>query len=601
MIIDRRDIDFLVDWLNIEAQFQRDRFSDFAMEDIGAVFDLAERISEQELATHLRAGDTHEPRLEGETVVVLPQVANAVKQIADAGLFGTVFDADHGGMQLPFTVHACTLGILMAGNIGTASFGLLTAANARLITAFGTAKQIEAFALPQIAGSAMGTMCLSEPHAGSSLADIRTRAQFDGTDELGERYRIFGNKMWISGGDQDFSDNVMHLVLAKTTNDDGTLAAGTRGISLFLAPKILPDGSRNDVFVAGLNHKMGYRALPNCALNFGEGAAKPNGQPGAIAWRIGEVGQGLPQMFQMMNEARISVGLGSAMLACRGYQMSLAYARDRRQGRVVGVQSDEQMPIIEHADVRRMLLCQKTISHGALALVLYCARLLDDEMTCESAEERDEAALLLAFLTPIAKAWPSEWAQDSLHAAIQVLGGAGYTRDFEVELLYRDNRLNPIHEGTTGIQAWDLVGRKLRKDNGHGFALLRTRIQSTIHQAENIVSLTQFAQSLAEALRVVEKSVARILEQSDDRIANSHATPFLYAIGHLVVGWLWLDQACHAQSKLEAPPPTDKSFLQGRISANAYFAQYELPKVSAWLSPVLADARLLLEIDGEQL
>jgi alkylation response protein AidB-like acyl-CoA dehydrogenase len=601
MIHDRRDLDFLFDWLRIDHLLARDRFSALGTDDISAIFDLAERISTNDLAPHLRDGDTIEPHLDGDTVVVLPQVADAVRRIAEAGLFSTVFDADYGGMQLPFVVHAAALGILMAGNVATASFPLLTMANARVLTSFGTKAQIEAFTLPQIGGTAMGTMCLSEPHAGSSLGDIRTRAEFDGSDALGERYRLFGSKMWISGGDQNFSDNILHLVLAKTANDDGSLIAGSRGISLFLAPKFLPDGTRNDVFVSGLNHKLGYRAIPNCALNFGEGSAKPKGRGGAVAWRIGEVGQGLPQMFQMMNEARISVGLGGAMLACRGYQMALAYAKERRQGRVIGALSHEQAPIIEHADVRRMLLSQKAISQGALSLVLYCARLLDDEMTCKSETERDEAARLLAFLTPIAKTWPSEWAQDSLNAAIQIHGGAGFTRDFEIELLYRDNRLNPIHEGTTGIQGWDLVGRKLRKDKGDGFGLLRTRILATISKAETTTGLQDGAGMLADVLAKVESSVAKLLAEPDDRVANSHATPLLFALGHLVVGWLWLDQAWLANAKLNGPDPVDADFLNGRRAANAYFTQYELPKVRGWLEPILSGSRLLLDTAPDQL
>ena len=600
MIVDRRDFEFLFCWLKLDELLRRERFADHDADSIEAVLGLAERIAEKELATHLRASDLTEPRLaEDGSVIVLPAVADAVRLMSEAGLFSTVFDAEHGGLQLPNLVHAATLGILMSGNLATASFVLLTGGNARLLTTYATAAQLAAFAAPQIAGTAMGTMCLSEPHAGSSLADIGTRAVADGEDAQGSRFRISGNKMWISGGDHDITSNIVHLVLAKVVGPDGELAPGTDGISLFVVPKILPSGEQNDIAVAGLNHKMGYRGLPNCALNFGEGRFMPEGKAGAVGWLIGKIGQGLPQMFQMMNEARISVGLAGAMLACRGYQMSLDYARERLQGRLAGANGGLQVPIIQHADVRRMLLAQKAISQGALGLVLYSARLLDDEKTAPTAQARTEAGQLLSLLTPVTKTWPSEWAQLSLHHALQIHGGAGYTRDFEIEQLYRDNRLNPIHEGTTGIQGLDLLGRKVRKDRGRIFATLSARIQATQDKAAPNALLQPAALALAAAQAVVGQAVAVLLGEPDDRRALAHATPFLFAFGHLVVGWLWLDQAIAAQALLNgedatARPFLARPFLEGRIRACRYFAETELPKVAAWLAPVLAGSDLVL-------
>lgn len=447
----------------------------------------------------------------------------------------------------------------------------------------------------------MGTMCLSELHAGSSLADIRTRAVADGHDDFGERFRLSGSKMWISGGDQDVSENIIHLVLAKTVDAAGKTLAGTGGISLFVAPKILPDGSRNDIAVAGLNHKMGYRGLPNCALNFGEGRFRPHGSEGAIGWLIGEVGKGLPQMFHMMNEARVSVGLAGAMLACRGYQMSLDYARERRQGRVTGIASSEQVAIIEHADVRRMLLAQKAMSQGALALVLFSARLLDDEETAPAEAVRSEAADLLALLTPVTKSWPSEWAQVSLHHALQIFGGAGHTRDLEIEQLYRDNRLNPIHEGTTGIQAIDLVGRKIRREEGVTIRRLIGRIRTLIDSVEDTSDLFDAAHILREALGHIEDAVAALLAQPDDRRALANATPFLFAFGHLVVGWLWLEQALAAAEKRDSTSgEADRAFLSARIRTCNYFAETELPKIAAWLKPVMAGSALALDMPLDQ-
>jgi alkylation response protein AidB-like acyl-CoA dehydrogenase len=458
-------MDFLLrDWLNISALLDRPRFAAHSADSIDAIMALAQDLAERELVPLLRPSDIEEPSMDVDgRVRVLPAVARAVQLLSEAGLFASVFDEALGGLQLPHTIYFATLGILMSATIATSSFMLLTVGNARLIVSFGNAAQIAAFAQPPISGRAMGTMCLSEPQAGSSLSDIRTRAAADGEDALGERYRITGSKMWISGGDHDVTTNIVHLVLAKVPDSSGRIVEGTQGISLFIVPKVLPDGGRNDITTVALNHKMGYRGLPNCALNFGEGRHQPAGGAGAVGWLVGKVGEGLPQMFQMMNEARISVGMGGAMLAYRGYLMSLDYARDRRQGRAVGDKNGAPVAIIEHADVKRMLLAQKAYAEGALALVLYSARLLDEQNTAETEQARQSAGELLALLTPVAKSWPAEWAQQSLNLAIQIHGGAGYTRDFEVEQLYRDNRLNAIHEGTTGIQALDLVGRKLRR------------------------------------------------------------------------------------------------------------------------------------------
>ncbi len=602
MVIDQRDLAFLFKWLHLSELLGRERFAGCSESDVLAVLETAVRISEKELATHLRASDLNEPRLDADgNVFVLEEVAKAVRLIADAGLFSTVFDSEHGGLQLPHLVHSAASGVLMSGNLATASFPLLTVANARLLCTYGNAAQQVAFAQPQVAGTTMGTMCLSEPHAGSSLGDIRTRAVAEGDDELGQRFRLSGNKMWISAGDHDVTENIIHLVLAKVPDERGELPAGTRGITLFVVPKILPNGQRNDVTVVGLNHKMGYRGLPNTALNFGEGKYQPDGKAGAVGWRVGEIGQGLPQMFQMMNEARISVGLAAAMLACRGYQMSLDYARERRQGRRVPGGAGPQVPIIEHADVRRMLLAQKAFSQGALGLVLFSARLLDDENTAPTAAQRTRAAQRLALLTPVTKTWPSEWAQLSLHFALQIHGGAGYTRDFEVEQLYRDNRLNPIHEGTTGIQGLDLLGRKIRRDGGNAFAALATDIRSAIHAAKERSILRDTARLLDEALVAIERTVKVLLAESDEQRALAHATPFLFAFGHLVVGWLWLDQATSAAAMREAgeddfPQP----FLDGRITACRFFAETELPKVAVWLRPIEDGSTLVHSIPTEQ-
>ena len=333
-----------------------------------------------------------------------------------------------------------------------------------------------------LAGRFSGTMCLSEPQAGSSLADIVTRAESrdDGT------YRLFGSKMWISGGDHELTENIVHLVLAKIPGGP----AGTKGISLFVVPKFLVDadgniGQRNDVVLAGLNHKMGFRGITNTVLNFGEGRFRPGGEPGAVGYLVGEPHRGITYMFRMMNEARLGIGMGAVALGYTGYLKSLEYARERPQGRPVTASdpSTPQVPIIDHPDVKRMLLAQKSYVEGALALGLYCARLVDLAHSAETDEERDTTTLLLDILTPVAKSWPSQWCLEANNLAIQVLGGYGYTREYDVEQHYRDNRLNPIHEGTHGIQSLDLLGRKVTQRNGASLVAVGEAVADTIAAA----------------------------------------------------------------------------------------------------------------------
>ncbi len=574
--IDRRTLDFLLyDWLVADALTSCPRFAEHSRETFDAVLDLSARLADEHFAPHYKRSDRIEPSLDGENVNVLPDIKDALRAYADAGLFAASFDEALGGAQIPALVHAASTALTMAANIATAAYPMLTVANARLLTTFGTPAQIDAFARPQIEGRWFGTMCLSEPQAGSSLADITTRAVADGEDAtLGPRYRLFGNKMWISGGDQDISENIVHLVLAKVPGEDGRLGGGLTGISLFAVPKFLPAanggiGETNDVAVAGLNHKMGYRGTANCLLAFGEGTRyRPGDAAGAIGFRIGDVGQGLAIMFRMMNEARIAVGVGAAALACRGYRHALDYARQRTQGRVAAGRKDgPPQPIIMHADVRRMLLAQKVYAEGALALVLYCARLVDEEMTADDSAARDEAGLLLGLLTPVAKSWPAEFGLAANDLAIQIHGGYGYTREFDVEQVYRDNRLNPIHEGTHGIQATDLLGRKILRGNGKALTLLGERIGRTLAGCDDRLAGERAA--LRDAWEDARDTVSVLGGEPADR-ALHNASAFLSAFGHVVVGWLWLDQARAAAA--------DAAACEGRRRACRYFFSSELPK-----------------------
>ena len=425
---------------------------------------------------------------------------------------------------------------------------------------------------------------------------MATRAVPDGdgfeSDPLGARYRLTGNKMWISSGEHELSENIVHLVLAKIPDADGKLVAGTRGISLFIVPKKLVDavgqltGQRNDVALAGLNHKLGWRGTTNTLLNFGEGKYPVGGQAGAIGYLVGQPGKGLACMFHMMNEARIAIGMAATMLGLAGYYASLEYARNRPQGRPVGAlgkdASQPQIAIIEHVDVKRMLLAQKSYCEGALALELYCARLVDEQHTADAASA-DEARLLLEVLTPIAKSWPSEWCLEANSLAIQVHGGYGYTRDFPVEQYWRDNRLNMIHEGTHGIQAADLLGRKVLMENGRGLQLLAARMQATIQRAKAIPALAAHAKDLTNAVQRVAAVTQAAWGSGKATEALANAVPYMQAFGHTVVAWIWLDVSLAA---LGLNATKSGAASAGCTGATAYFYHYELPKIEAWLAAV---------------
>ena len=367
-----------------------------------------------------------------------------------------------------------------AANMGTTGYLSLTAGNANLLVEHASAELVEKFVPALLEGRFLGTMALSEPQAGSNLADITTRAvpQDDGT------YRVFGQKMWISAGDHALADNIVHLVLAKIPGGP----PGTRGISLLLVPKTLVNddgslGERNDVVLAGINHKMGWRGTVNTAPSFGSGAFTPGREAGAVGYLVGEPHRGLSYMFTMMNEARIGVGLSGAALGYTGYLKSLTYARSRPQGRPVSVGPEEpQVALVEHADVRRMLLAQKAYVEGALALVLYAAKVHDDLSSAPSEDERKEASQPRGAHTD-REGLAVGVGPGGQRLAIQVLGGAGYTRDFDVEQHYRDNRLNQIHEGTRGIQGLDLLGRKVLADGGARLQVLGARMAVTIERA----------------------------------------------------------------------------------------------------------------------
>ncbi|WOP14060.1 acyl-CoA dehydrogenase [Ottowia sp. SB7-C50] len=588
-------LDFLLyDWLKAESLTERPRFAEHSRETFDAVMETCERIAREKYAPFNRLVDTEEPRTQtdpdGSLRVVLPQATHDARAAyAESGMLAAAQDYEHGGMQLPYLVEAAANAFFGKASISIGS-NLLTVGNANLLMVHGTEAQQRVFAANEFNGRWAGTMCLSEPQAGSSLSDITTRAVLEDQDDpLGPRYRLRGNKMWISSGEHELTENIVHLVLAKIPGPDGKLIPGVKGISLFIVPKKLVDtqgqltGVRNDVALAGLNHKLGWRGTTNTLLNFGEGQFKVDGQAGAVGYLVGEPHQGLRCMFHMMNEARIAIGMAAAMLGLAGYEASLEYARTRTQGRPVGAAGKDaaQPPVrlIEHADIKRMLLAQKAYCEGALALLLYCAKLVDEQHTGD-AQQADEARLLLEVLTPIAKSWPSENCLEANSLAIQIHGGYGYTRDFPVEQYWRDNRLNMIHEGTHGIQAMDLLGRKVLMENGRGLKLLAGRINATIERAIQQPALAPHANALAKALARVGAVTKAAWATGNPTEALANAVPYMQAFGHVVIAWTWLELA------LVADATKTEAAAQGVASATRYFYHYELPRIDAWLRVV---------------
>ena len=586
----RPTVDFLLyDWLKVHSLQSRERFADHSRETFDAVLDTCERIARDKFAPFNRLVDIEEPKFDGEKVILPQATHEAYKAYAESGMLSAAQDYDVGGMQLPYTVEAAANAFFAMASVSIGS-GLLTSGNANLLMAHGTELQKQVFALNEFSGRFSGTMCLSEPQAGSSLSDITTRATPDGagfeSDALGPRYRLKGNKMWISAGEHELSENIIHLVLAKIPDANGQLVPGVKGISLFIVPKKLVNtegqltGERNDVALAGLNHKCGWRGTTNTLLNFGEGKYPVGGQSGAVGYLVGQPGEGLKCMFHMMNEARIGVGMAATMLGLAGYYASLDYAKNRPQGRALGTAGkDAQAPqvrIIEHADIKRMLLAQKAYCEGALALALYCARLVDEQHTA-SAEDADVSRLLLEVLTPIVKSFPSQWCLEANSLAIQIHGGYGYTRDFPVEQYWRDNRLNMIHEGTHGIQAMDLLGRKVLMENGRGLQLLAQRMSATADKAQT--DWPDEAAALRQALQQVGQATQAAWTGAAPAQALANAVPYLQAFGHTVVAWIWLDVVSTLGADNSAP-------ADGRRAACRYFYRYELPQIQAWLAVV---------------
>lgn len=579
MIVNRRDLDFvLYETLDLEAILKSERFADYDRESLDAMMDLCQSVAEDQFLPCAAKLDANEPQFVDGKVETIPELKEAINAYREAGLCTSAYDADVGGMQLPCIVDQALNGMFVCANNPAHIYLFLTQGVANMLNVCGSDKLKERYLPKLVEGEWFGTMCLSEPQAGSSLADIRSKA-----DPLDDgSYKITGTKMWISGGEQDITDNIIHMVLAKIPGSP----PGVKGISLFLVPKtrVNEDGSlgdSNNIALAGLNHKMGCRGATNCLLNFGESGD-------SIGYLVGEANQGLANMFHMMNEARISVGMSAVMSGLGGYLYSLDYARNRPQGRPLVNRNpeDPQVMISEHADIKRMLMTQKAFIEGAQTLIYYSAQLIDQKKLATDSAALARIDLLLDLLTPICKSWPSEFCLEANKLAIQVLGGYGYTREYPVERLYRDNRLNHIHEGTWGIQGLDILGRKAQMQNGAAVAVLRDEIQITLDAAADLAGLASHCVQLADALAQVEATIKAVSEADDSSLALANATIFLDAMGHVVIAWMWLKQAVAATVGLDKGHEPDTAFYRGKLAAAQFFYRYELPKIQSNLAIV---------------
>ncbi|WP_046490779.1 acyl-CoA dehydrogenase [Pseudomonas veronii] len=572
-LLSSRNLAFeLYEVLDAESLTQRERFAEHNRETFDAAISTARTIAEKYFAPHNRKNDENEPRYEDGKAILIPEVKPAVDAFLEAGFLNAARSFEAGGMQLPTLLSQACFAHFQAANAASTSYPFLTMGAANLIESFGTEEQKQRFLQPMIEGRFFGTMALTEPHAGSSLSDIRTRAEPapDGS------YRLKGNKIFISGGDHPLSENIVHMVLAKLPD----APAGVKGISLFIVPKFLVNddgslGERNDVLLAGLFHKMGWRGTTSTALNFGD-----NGH--CVGYLVGKPHQGLSCMFQMMNEARIGVGMGAVMLGYAGYLYSLEYARERPQGRLPDSKDPSTAPvsIIQHADIKRMLLTQKAYVEGAFDLGLFAARLFDDTTTLATDVERKRAHELLDLLTPIVKSWPSEFCLKANELAIQILGGHGYTREYPVEQYYRDNRLNPIHEGTHGIQSLDLLGRKLAQNGGAGLKQLIRLIAETGARTQQYPSLKAMREPLEQLVaRLQSVTIGLLTDLAQGKVNSSLANSALYlkVFGHTVIGWRWLEQAIRAEEGLAKGNAADTAFYKGKLQAARYFLTWEVP------------------------
>ena len=580
---------------SVNEIFSLPRFSHLNWEEAWMMIESAKLLADRDMAPYFKEMDAKPAEYDGNGgVKTHPQLKTIIKHAAENGWIGGGAKFEHGGMQLPMMIYNTAHHIFMSANNSCQGYFSLSAGSAALITSFGTEEQIKTFVPNIFAGKWQGTMALTEPQAGSSLTDITTSAKLS-SDGL---YRVKGQKIFISGGQHEACDNFVHLTLARIEG----APAGVKGISLFIIPKFWPeqDGTLtpNDVFCAGDFQKMGQRGYCTTHLVFGD-------KDSSRAWLVGEPHKGLSYMFQMMNEARISVGLDAASVAMAAYQASLQYASERPQGRLASEKDPLKAPtlIINHADVQRMLLTQKAIAEGSLSLAMECNKLSDLVHGTEG-EEKQKNLLLLELLTPIVKTYSSEQGSRSAALAIQTLGGYGFTMDFPVQQHYRDLKIMSLYEGTTGIQSIDLLGRKVVMEKGRALFILAEAIQETIKSASSYDLLKKNATELEEEITSIQevlKHLGGFLQQGNIDRYLADATIFMEQLSYVVVAWQWLKQAVVAYTSIQSGNKNQTpDFYEGKIHTMKFFFRYELPHAAA-CAKTLMDAEHLTNIKKKEI
>ncbi|MGB5664459.1 acyl-CoA dehydrogenase, partial [Eudoraea sp.] len=570
---------------------------DYDQESIGLFLNAVKDFSDREMFPFFREMDEQPARFEDGEIIVHPQVKNYIKKGGEMGLVSGLFDYEIGGMQLPGMVVTASAYIQETANNHLPGYIGLTLGAAELIEKFGSKELNDKFVPKMLTGDWTGTMCLTEPQAGSSLSDIITSAE-----PTEDGYNISGQKIFISGGDYKGAENIVHLLLARIKG----APAGTKGISLFVVPKNRESANgelvSNDVTTFADFEKMGQKGYCTTHLFFGH-------NDDCKGWLVGEPNQGLKYMFMMMNGARIAVGRGAAAISMAAFQASLSYARERPQGRNLtntGKKdvSQEQTLIINHPDVKRMLMLQKVVAEGSLSLILLSSKFHDLSQTHSDPEEREKYSYLLEMLTPIAKTYPSEMGLLSVSNGLQVLGGYGFCSDFILQQYYRDIRIFSIYEGTTGIQSLDLLGRKMTMNNGKGVKLLSDEIMNSIQDASKFEDLKPYAQKLDDTLKLTQEVLQFLMQfakKGDYERFLSDATVFMEFFGNIVVGWLWLEIAVKSQNAMVlSDTKYSSAFYESKISAMKFYFKYEIPKTKA-LAEVLMDKHVLTTANENQL
>ena len=571
----------LDDMLQVSELCKLPRFTDHTREGFDMILDATKQLAESKLRPILVEMDRDEPQLVDGRIRVHPAMKDLMKEFGDGGWISASADYDHGGNQVPVTISNSCLFIFGAANYSAAAFPYLCTGAAHLLTSFARPELRDQFVPKMFAGEWQGTMALTEPEAGSSLSDLTTSAtpQEDGT------YLIRGQKIFISAGDHDAVENVVHLMLARIEG----APAGTKGISLFVVPRERMENGElvsNDVKTAGVFHKMGYKGAPIAHIMMGE-------NDNCVGQLIGEPHQGLKYMFQMMNEARIAVGINAVSIASAAYYAALDYSRERNQGRPLMNRDpeSEQIPIIQHADVKRMLLFQKSVVEGCLALTLKLSVWAD--RIHGGGEPNKELEMLLDLLTPVAKSYPSEAGIQAVSAGLQCLGGYGYTREYILEQFYREARIHPIHEGTTGIHGMDLLGRKIARDQGQTFGKMLEMLFAATASGKQIEEVRPFAEKLesyANALREVTTELGMRAMSEGPEAFLSDATLYLEVFSLVTVSWMWIEMGNVAAGK-------DSDFHRGKLAAMRYYLEYELPKCDGLLNRLKSKDRVTLETE----